>query len=51
MKHDDNVSSVLVNDGVDIIDLETFENKTCVSIDEVSAMYGDKSWATRAVYN
>jgi len=51
MKHDDNVSSVLVNDGVDIIDLETFENQTCLSIDDISAKYGDTSWATRAVYN
>lgn len=51
MKHDDDVNSVLVKDGVDIIDLETFENQTCVSIDEVSAKYGDKSWAARTVYN
>ena len=51
MNHDDDVNSVLIKDGVDIIDLETFENRPCVSIDEVSAKYGDKTWAARVVYN
>jgi len=51
MNHDDDVNSVLIKDGVDIIDLETFENQACVSIDEVSAQYGDKTWAARIVYN
>jgi quercetin dioxygenase-like cupin family protein len=52
MKQSDNVREVLKTDGVDIIDLETFVNKSCVSVDEVLAKFGDKNtWATRVVYN
>jgi mannose-6-phosphate isomerase-like protein (cupin superfamily) len=51
MNHSDDVGQILKKDGVDIINLKAFENRTCVSIDEVKAKYGDSSWATRIVYN
>jgi oxalate decarboxylase/phosphoglucose isomerase-like protein (cupin superfamily) len=52
MKQSDNVREVLKTDGVDIIDLDTFVNESCVSVDEVLAKFGDKNtWATRVVYN
>jgi len=47
----DDVSSVLKTDGVDVIDLETFENKSCVSLEQLNEAYGSKSWASRIVYN
>jgi len=51
MIHDDDVNNVLQKDGVDLIDLSTFENNTCTSVEEVKERFGDSSWATRLVYN
>ena len=51
MIHDDDVKNVLQKDGVDLIDLHSFENNTCTSIEEVKEKFGDASWATRIVYN
>ena len=35
MKHDDDVQNVLQQDGVDLIDLTSYENNTCTSIQDV----------------
>jgi len=51
MIHNDNVNDVLKKDGVDLIDLHTFENNTCTSINKVKEKLGEASWATRIVYN
>jgi len=51
MIHDDDVNNVLQKDGVDLIDLHSFENRTCISINEVNEKFGGASWATRIVYN
>jgi len=51
MIHDDDVNNVLQKDGVDLIDLSTFENNTCTSVEEVKERFGDSYWATRLVYN
>mgnify|MGYP006152689105 FL=1 len=50
MNHSDDVSEVLKKDGVDLIDLKTFVNKSCVSLEDLVDQYGeDKAWATRVV--
>ena len=52
MNHSDDVSEVLKKDGVDLIDLKTFVNKSCVSLEDLVDKYGeDKAWASRVVYN
>ena len=51
MIHDDDVKNVLQKDGVDLIDLHSYENNTCTSIEEVKEKFGDASWATRIAYN
>ena len=43
MIHDDDVNNVLQKDGVDLIDLHSFENNTCTSIEEVKEKFGDAS--------
>ncbi len=39
MIHDDDVNNVLQKDGVDLIDLHSFENNTCTSIEEVKEKF------------
>lgn len=51
MKHDDDVSRVLKNDGVSHTDLERFVNKSTISLDEICESFGDRSWASRIIYN
>tara|TARA_Y100001970_G_scaffold288000_1_gene414066 strand:- start:773 stop:1189 length:417 start_codon:yes stop_codon:yes gene_type:complete len=51
MTKEDNVTEVLSKDGVNSVDLKTFENKETVTLDEVSEKFNTTSWATRIVYN
>ena len=51
MKHDDDVNKVLKDDGVDNIDLKSFENRPSISIKEISDKFKTNSWAARVVYN
>jgi len=51
MSSDSNVSRVLKDDGVNVIDLDIFENNTCTSLNAVKEQFGDTAWATRIVYN
>ena len=51
MAHEDNLNKVLIKDGVNSIDLKTFENKPTTSLNEVSDKFDTDSWAARVVYN
>lgn len=52
IKKDDDVNSVLKDDGVENIDLTNFQNKSSVSIKDIEAKLGsNSSWATRVTYN
>jgi len=50
-KTDNNVSSVLTDDGVDRVVLEKYENHLTVSLDDIKKDMGKGSWAVRVVYN
>lgn len=50
-KTDNNVSSVLTDDGVDRVVLEKYENHPTVSLDDIKKDMGKGSWAVRVVYN
>ena len=51
MKEDDNVSNVLKDDGVQFVDLKTFENINTVNLEYIRKQLGMKSWAVRIAYN
>lgn len=50
-RHDNDVTRVLKDDGVETIDIKGFENRPTTSIDELKAALGDGSWAARLAYN
>ena len=48
MNHDDDVSNVLTKDGVELIDLKSFENKACVSLEDIKTTFGNRAWAVES---
>ena len=51
-KKDDDVNSVLKDDGVKNIDLTNFQNKSSVSLEDIEVKLGPKnSRATRVIYS
>ena len=51
-KHDDNVSNVLKDDGVKLINLDKkYENLSKTSINDIKDKFGKESWAVRVIYN
>ncbi len=51
MNHEDNVNEVLIKDGVEIVDLKNFVNKSTTSIDDVKKKFKGNTWASRIIYN
>ena len=52
MIEEDNVSQVLKEDGVEVIDIKSFQNLSQIKIDELYSKFGkNKSWAARLCYN
>ena len=50
--HDSDLKNVLVDDGVESVEVFGYENKSTTRIDDLKAAFGtDVSWATRLVYN
>lgn len=51
-KHDDDVTRVLTDDGVEKIEIGRYENRPATSIEELKAELGENSsWAARLAYN
>jgi len=50
-KTDNNVLSVLTDDGVNKVVLKKYENHPTVSLDDIKKDMGKGSWAVRVVYN
>jgi len=49
--HDDNLVSVLNDDGVEVVTLDDHENQSTTRISELIENLGQGSWATRLIYN
>ena len=54
MKEDDNVLSVLADDGLDkssLVNFSSYENRSSVSLSDLRESLGMGSWAVRVAYN
>jgi len=49
--NDSDVTNVLLEDGVDVVDLVSFVNRPAVNVGDVACKLGDGAWAARVVYN
>ena len=51
IKQDSNITSVLKDDSVPVIELKKFENPTTINVDKILEKMGPAPWAARVVYN